>query len=58
MTYTAKSLEEIAEMFEQFSANVRNSPLQNTKRVKELLDREAYVWAEAARILRETKLTA
>lgn len=56
MNYTAKSLEDIAEMFEGMAANVLNSPLQNTKISKAKVEAMNYVWKEAARILRETKL--
>ncbi len=56
ITYHAKSLEDIAEMFEQFAENVKSSPLQNTNAQKAACAREVYVWKHAAQVLRETKI--
>jgi len=56
ISYYAKSLEDIAEMFDTFAENVKNSPLQNTNAKIAACAREAYVWKHAAQILRDTKL--
>jgi hypothetical protein len=57
-TYSVRSLDELAEVFEMFAKNVENSPLQTTKRTKELVAMEAATWRNAAEVIRDTILEA
>lgn len=58
MTYTAKSLEDIAQAFDHraWQATAFSDRLHKTKRDKMLAEREAHTWRQAAQQLRETKL--
>lgn len=58
MTYTAKSLEDIAQAFDLFAwqATAFSDRLHKTKRDKLLAERESATWKRAAQRLRETTL--
>lgn len=58
MTYTAKSLEDIAAAFEHhaWQATAFSDRLHKTQRNKMLAEREARTWRRAAQQLRETTL--
>lgn len=55
--YTAKSIKDIATLFEQNATNAENQS-KATKAViaSRLLHREAIIWGQAAEILMNTKL--
>lgn len=58
MTYTAKSLEDIAQAFDHraWQASAFSDRLHKTKRDKMLAERESRTWKQAAQQLRETTL--
>lgn len=57
-TYTAASLEEIAEAFETYASDqIACKRWQQTARAKRDCDIRAAVWNDAASILRQTKIT-
>jgi hypothetical protein len=56
--YRATDLEDIAKMFDRHAAAAAVNTQYRTKKGKELAKRESFVWTEAARILRQTKLEA
>lgn len=58
MTYTAKSLEDIAQAFDHraWQASAFSDRLHKTKRDKMLAKRESQTWRRAAQQLRETTL--
>jgi len=58
LTYKAKSLEDIAEMFDSFANNtlMTVSKPKTTNKGRELALREIYVWRRAADMLRNTEM--
>jgi hypothetical protein len=58
VTYTAKSLEDIAQAFDlrAWQASAFSDRLHKTKRDKMLAERESQTWTRAAQVLRETTL--
>lgn len=58
MSYTAKSLEDIAQVFDlrAWQASAFSDRLHKTKRDKMLAERESQTWTRAAQVLRETTL--
>jgi hypothetical protein len=58
MTYTAKSLEDIAAAFDHraWQATAFSDRLHKTKRDKLLAERESQTWKRAAQQLRETTI--
>ena len=57
ISYKAKSLSEIAKMFDLFSTNAMSKQVGARTQKEGIRNAgEAYAWAEAARILRQTTL--